>query len=203
MCVFDMPGAYGTIDLDSWQATLEVGRKVFQPNVGYFLKALYAYLALYRGGVLLHAAGVLSDSAVYIFTGESGCGKSTVVDLLPDALALNDDLVILRPDARGWRAYGTPFWNAKAEHRDGQSADGVVAGIYKLVKDQQDFLETISTATAISELMASCPSANTDPLELPTLMVRCREVVEAVKVQRLHFRKSTDFWPLVHARNIT
>ena len=79
-----MPGAYGTIDLDSWQAALDVGRKVFQPNVGYFLKALYAYLALYRGGVLLHAAGVLADSAVYIFTGESGCGKSTVVELLPD-----------------------------------------------------------------------------------------------------------------------
>ena len=116
---------------------------------------------------------------------------------------MNDDLVVLRPDGRGWRAYGTPFWNVQTTRRSsGQTADGVVAGIYRLAQDQQDYLEPMPNAVAISELMANCPVVNVDPGELPALMSRCRELAEAVKVQRLHFRKSAEFWPLLHARNI-
>ena len=138
--------------------------------------------------------GCSRTGAVYIFTGEAGCGKSTVVDLLPHKVALNDDLVVLRPDGARLAGVRHSFLESKAARRDGQTADGLVAGIIRLVQDQQDYLEPISTAVAISELTANCPTVNTDPVELPALMNRCREVAEAVKVQRLHFRKSADFW---------
>ena len=202
VCFFDVPGAYGRIELSSWQADLRLRRENFGNLLEHFLKSLLAYLAFHRGGLLFHSAGVLADGEVFLFTGEGGSGKSTVVSLSPDGLALNDDLVVLRPDGRGWWAYGTPLWNISATRRSGQTADGVVAGIYRLTQDHRDYLESIPNAVAISELMANCPVVNVDPVELPALMRRSRELAEAVKVQRLHFRKSAEFWPLLHARNI-
>ena len=203
ICFFDVPGAYGRIALSSWRGDLRLRRENFGNLLEHFLKSLLAYLAFHRGGLLFHSAGVLADGEVFLFTGESGSGKSTVVSLSPDKLALNDDLVVVRPDGRGWRAYGTPFWNVQTTRRSsGQTADGVVAGIYRLAQDQQDYLEPMSNAIAISELMANCPVVNVDPGELPTLVSRCQELAGAVKVQRLHFCKSAEFWPLLHARNI-
>lgn len=195
--LFDMPGACGRIGLSSWRADLRLRRENSGNLLEQFLKSLLAYLAFHRGGLLFHAAGILVDGGVFLFTGEGGSGKSTVVSLSPDKLALNDDLVVLRLDGRGWRAYGTPFWNVLATRRSGQTADGVVAGIYRLAQDQQDYLELISNAVAISELMANCPVVNVDPGELSTLVIRCQELAVAAKVQRLHFRKNPDFWPLL------
>lgn len=201
VCLFDVPQMYGRINLRTFQAEVRVGGQKFHSNLEQFLKVMYAHLAFHDGGLLLHCAGVLVDAAAYLFTGEGGSGKSTVVSLLPHAIALNDDLVVLRPRGSGWRAYGTPFWNVQTTRRSGQTASGAVAGIYRLAQDQQVYLEPISVAVAISELIANCPTVNADPVELPALMGRCRGLAEAVKVQRLHFRKSADFWPLLHARN--
>jgi hypothetical protein len=198
VCLFDMPGACGRIALDCWQGTVKLGRQNLGQNLEHFLKALFAYMAFHQGGLLFHCAGVLAGRAAYLFTGESGSGKSTVVSLLSHRPALNDDLIVLRPDGREWRAYGTPFWNVQTTRRSsGQTADGVVVGIYRLVQDQQVYLEPISSAIAVSELMANCPIVNTDPVELPALVSRCRELAQAVKVQRLHFRESPDFWTIL------
>jgi hypothetical protein len=202
ICFFDVPGAYGKITLSSWQADLRLRRENLGNLLEHFLKSLFAYLTFHRGGLLFHAAGILAGGEVFLFTGEGGSGKSTIVALSPDRLALNDDLVVLRPDGRGWRAYGTPFWNVLTTRRSGQTTDGVVAGIYRLTQDQQDYLESIPNAVAVSELMANCLVVNVDPIELSALVTRCRELAELIKVQRLHFRKSADFWPLLHARNI-
>jgi hypothetical protein len=197
VCFFDVPGAYGRIALGSWQADLRLRRKNSGSLLEHFLKSVFAYLAFHRGGLLFHAAGILVDGEVFLFTGEGGSGKSTVVALSSDKLALNDDLVVLRPGRRGWRAYGTPFWNALATRRSGQTADGVVAGIYRLTQDQRDYLDSIPNAVAISELMANCPVVNVDPVELSALMARSRELAGVVKVQRLHFRESPDFWTVL------
>ena len=201
VCQLRVPGAQGSIDLSCWQAILRLGHQGFQQNLEHFLKLLFAYVALYRGGLLFHSAGILADRGVYLFTGESGSGKSTVVSLSPHMQALNDDLVVLAPGRQGWRAYGTPFWNVATTHRSGQTASGEVVGIYRLAQNEQDYLEPISNAVAVSELMANSPNVNTDPMELPALMTRCREVAEAVGIQRLHFRKSASFWTLLHARS--
>ena len=197
VCFFDVPGAYGRIVLSSWQAILRLRRENSGHLLEQFLKSLFAYLAFHRGGLLFHAAGILVNGEVFLFTGEGGSGKSTVVSLSPGKLALNDDLVVVRPEGLGWRAYGTPFWNVLATRRIGQTADGVVAGIYRLAQHQRDYLEPIPNAVAVGELMANCPTVNTDPVDLTALVSRCRELAEVVKIQRLHFRKDPDFWPLL------
>ncbi len=109
-------------------------------------------------------------------------------------------MVVLRPVEGGWRAHGTPFWNGEAVRREGQTADGPVAGIYKLVQDQDVFLEPLNAAVASSELVANCPIVNADVVTLPGLLRRCRGLAEAVGVQRLHFRKDPAFWSLLASK---
>lgn len=163
----------------------------------YFLRTACALLAYREGGLLVHGAALMVDGAVSLFIGQSGSGKSTVVALSPDATALGDDLVILRPRDAGWTVYGTPFWNATALRREGQTQAGRLAGIYKLIQDQEVRLEPMRGAAAAAELAANCPVVNGDPDSLAGLLARCRQLAGDVPVERLHFRKDPSFWELL------
>ena len=195
--LLDIPGVCGRIDAELRYASLALKGEDYSWAIEHLLKRLCAYLALQDGGLLFHCAGLLVEGKAYLFTGQSGAGKSTVVALSSQALVLNDDLVVLRPIGGRWWAYGTPFWNTEAVRRESQTADGPVAGIYILVQDQDVFLEPVTAAIASSELAANCPIVNADALTIPRLLSRCRSLAETVSVQRLHFRKDPDFWDLL------
>lgn len=72
-----------------------------------------------RGGLLLHAAGVVDHDQALVFAGGSGAGKTTMAGLWAGAGArvLSDDRVALRPGPEGFRAAGTP-WRS----RDGRTS---------------------------------------------------------------------------------
>jgi len=166
-------------------------------SLEYFLRIACALLAFRDGGLLLHAAGLLVAGQVHLFVGVSGSGKSTVTALSPQATALSDDLVLLRPMNGRWMAYGTPFWNPETAARGWQSAGGPVAGIYKLVKSPEVRMEPLSAASAAAEVAANCPVVNGRPELLSELLLRCRALVGAVPAQRLYFRKDAGFWELI------
>ena len=195
--LLDIPGVCGRIDAGLRQASLALKDEDYFWAIEHLLKRLCAYLALRDGGLLFHCAGLVVEGKAYLFTGQSGAGKSTVVELSSRALILNDDMVVLRPIGESWWAYGTPFWNIEAVRHESQTADGPVAGIYILVQDQDVFLEPVTAAIASSELAANCPIVNADALTIPRLLSRCRSLAETVNVQRLHFRKDPDFWLLL------
>lgn len=195
----DTAGFCGRISTGCGQASLSFRSASPLAHLEYFIRVVYALLAYRHGGLLIHAAGlrVPLTEGVYLFIGPSGSGKSTVVALTPDGVALNDDLILLRPQSSGWIAHGTPFWNAETTGRTGETAQGRVAGIYKLVQDREVYLEALSPGAAAAELVANCPVVNSDPVELPALIARCREVARTVPVRRLHFRKDASFWSLL------
>ncbi|HKW86069.1 MAG TPA: hypothetical protein VJM82_03270 [Nitrospiraceae bacterium] len=66
------------------------------------------------GGLLLHAAGTLTDHGGWVFTGPSGSGKSTLCDLFTagSARVLCDERIILRKVAGALVVYGTPWAGA-------------------------------------------------------------------------------------------
>jgi hypothetical protein len=193
----DAPGFRASVDLAHGVGRLALASAIPLADLEHFLRVTVALLAFREGGLLIHAAGLRSDGKVRLFTGQSGSGKSTVVALSPQALALNDDLIVLRPAGEAWVACGTPFWNLEADHRDGQTACGLLAGIYRLAQDSQVYLEDLSPAAATAELVANCPVLNGSPAHLTALLLRCRQLADAVPVRRLHFRKDGSFWPLL------
>lgn len=190
-------GVSAQFQLEQGQASLILPANDPLSALEYFTRIVCALLAFREGGLLMHAAGLLVDGRAYLFTGVSGSGKSTVTALSSHAIALSDDLVLLRPMKGRWIAHGTPFWNPDVAARAGQTASGPVAGIYKLVKAPEMRLEPLSPAGAAAELAANCPVINGRPELLPALLGRCRALAGAVPMQRLYFRKDASFWKLI------
>jgi len=64
-----------------------------------------------KGGLLLHAAGVVTERDGWIFTGDSGTGKSTIARWFTasGATVLNDERIILRKVEGQFRVWGTPW----------------------------------------------------------------------------------------------
>ena len=70
-----------------------------------------------HNGLKLHSSAVVVDGKAYLFSADSGTGKSTHTQiwlkLFGDrAYILNDDKPAIRREEDGWYAYGTP-WSGK------------------------------------------------------------------------------------------
>jgi hypothetical protein len=182
------------------QATLSMRSDAPTREVEYFLRVALAVFAWAHGGLLVHSAAIAEGHVAFLFTGQSGSGKSTVVALSkgrPGSVALSDDLVLLRKQGAAWWVYGTPFWNPQSDIRNAHLASGQVKAIYKLVQDVDVYAEPMTTAAATAELLANCPIVNSQPALIPELLLRCRDIAGAVGVQKLHFRKDAAFWDII------
>ncbi|HEY6262493.1 MAG TPA: hypothetical protein VIW47_12920 [Nitrospiraceae bacterium] len=80
---------------------------IFNPLVEVCLLTMLAR----EGGMLLHAAGVVTEGDGWIFTGDSGTGKSTLARWFTGsgATVLNDERIILRKSKGQVRIWGTPW----------------------------------------------------------------------------------------------
>ena len=190
----DLP-VWGSIESHQQKARLCL--QTIQPldEVEYFLRLVYAYLAFETDGCMLHAAGVMHNRKVYVFFGHSGAGKTTVARLSAGRQILNDDLLILRPANGTWYAWSTPFTNPTQTAPEAGQAP--VAGIYKLVQARKVYAEPMTTGAALAEIIACLPLIPSDPSRSAILMSRCLGLVEAVRVQRLHFLPDDSFWRVI------
>jgi len=96
---FTAPHCHGAIDLGHHTAQVAItAPHPFEP-IDYFVRTALALLAFEAGGLLFHAAGLARHDRGYGFFGYSGSGKTTVARVSRDATILNDDLVVLLPQA--------------------------------------------------------------------------------------------------------
>jgi len=75
-------------------------------------RLLCGFLVMQRGGVLVHASGVVERGRAWVFSGPSGSGKTTIAGLAAGRRVLNDETVALVPTTRGWTACATPFYGS-------------------------------------------------------------------------------------------
>jgi len=160
-----------------------------------FLRVLTAHWFLRRGGLLLHASGVVREGMAHLFFGPSGSGKTTVTMLSEGDLVLGDDLVGIRETGSTYEACAVPFRGLYREPP--QTGQGFpLAGVNRLVQDQRDFLEEIPPSRRAAEMMASLPFVMGGEGASRALEITGR-LANAVTIRRLHFRKSPDFWRLL------
>jgi hypothetical protein len=188
----------GMVDFKSDASILELKRAHALADLEYFLRLVYAYLGFQAGGFLIHSAGVVKAERAYLFIGPSGSGKSTVAVLSSQHLVLNDDLVMLLPGEDHWVAYSTPFWN-RGRGQNAPPRRAPVSGMYRLVKDRQNFLEKITTGEALADLMACIPVLPRSAGFSAGLFQRCSALLEKVPVYHLHFTPETLFWSVIEA----
>jgi len=189
------PGIQGEIDLENDRAYIALPETDYAAQAEYFLRVVVAMLAFKLGGLLFHAAGIKSRGNTYLFFGHSGSGKTTVARLSSHQDVLNDDLVVLMPEQTGWKVYATPFWNpSQIVPID---ANGSLKAMYRLIQDQHVFLEPITPAQSIAELMANIPVIPGNPHWVSRAMERCYRIIHDVPIQKIHFRRDKTFWEMI------
>lgn len=148
-------------------------------------------------GFMLHSSAVVVDSKAYLFTADSGTGKSTHTALWKElfgekAVILNDDKPALRFNDGRWFAYGTP-WSGKNDISANIKAE--VAGIAVLHRAEENSIERFSGIDAISAVLKQVnkpksEAARSKVLELldklilnvPIWNLNCNKQVDAARV---------------------
>ena len=108
-----------------------------------------------RNTLMLHGSTVAVDGKAYLFTADSGTGKSTHTSLWLRAFGdrayiLNDDKPALRLEDGAWYAYGTP-WSGK--HDISVNTRVPVKGIALLERGAQNEITPAANAEAVSKLL--------------------------------------------------
>ena len=107
------------------------------------------------GGFMLHSSAVVVDNKAYLFTADSGTGKSTHTEnwlkyFGEKAFILNDDKPALRFINGKWFAYGTPF---SGKHDLSENIGVEIAGIAVLNRAETNSIERFSGIKATAEIL--------------------------------------------------
>ncbi len=162
-----------------------------------FLRVLYAWLCLEQSGLLVHAAGVISENKGYVFFGPSGSGKTTVARLSLNRTVLSDDLVIVKKRGEKYWLYGVPFRGDFPE-APRVNADAELAGIFVLVKDGEHRVEPFPLPEAIARLAACVPFVMAQKTNSARVVEICASLAASVPVRALRFARDPGFWEVVH-----
>ncbi len=148
-------------------------------------------------GFMLHSSAVVVDSKAYLFTADSGTGKSTHTALWKElfgdnAVILNDDKPALRLNNGKWYAYGTP-WSGK--HDISANIKAELAGIAVLQRSENNSIERYNGIDAISSVFKQVnrpknEKARSKVLELldklivnvPIWNLKCNMDIEAARI---------------------
>lgn len=106
-------------------------------------------------GMMLHASAVVVDGKAYLFSANSGTGKSTHTQLWlrkfgDRAYILNDDKPALRLHDGVWYAYGTP-WSGK--HDISVNTGVPVAGIAMVERGEENTIAPFAGTEAILSVL--------------------------------------------------
>ena len=144
-----------TINCDA-RRVLELNPEMGTLDMAYYLGSgiHFARGLLRYSGIYLHSSAVVLDGKAYLFSADSGTGKSTHTAKwcrLFGATYLNDDKPVLRRENGTWIAYGTP-WSGKNDLSAVASAP--LGGIAFLRRGQSNTIAPMSPAEAVPKLVA-------------------------------------------------
>lgn len=163
-------------------------------------------------GMLLHASAVVKDGFAFLFSANSGTGKSTHTTLWRKVYGydrvrmLNDDKPALRRENGRWYAYGTP-WSGKTNQNLNLKVP--LGGICILERGEKNEIAPLDGAKAAFELLQQTarppmPEARGKLLEylnyllesVPVWKLRCNMDDEAAKVSHnAMYQAAKEKWP--------
>jgi len=144
-----------------WNRAKRAGR-ISQPATAYatdtVLRIVHTLLLSESGGFLLHAASAVKNGKAFLFSGESGAGKTTIARLAPpEVTLLTDEISYIRPtenerpEEGGYRAFGTPFAGEIA--KPGENVAAPIGALYFLAQGAANRIDRLSNAEASRRLL--------------------------------------------------
>jgi len=185
------------VERNDWEAIrMAQGGRDFDPNdivttldeLEYVATGAVFLARLLRfNGIGLHASAVVYEDAAYLFSAQSGTGKSTHTQLWRRAFGfdktfiLNDDKPSLRKIEGRWFAYGTP-WSGKSDLNVPTRVP--LQGIAFLERANENWIRRISPSEALYPFLNQTlrPFGKTD---MNVALDRLSELLEDVPIFRL------------------
>lgn len=113
--------------------------------------SLFHRFLLKNNGCMLHSSAVVVDGYAYLFSANSGTGKSTHTELWlkhfgDKAFIINDDKPSLRLENGSWYVYGTP-WSGK--HNINANTRAKLGAVVFLERAENNWIEPLDIKEAI------------------------------------------------------
>lgn len=179
-------------------AELRLWPQPIPPNLDNYLRMVISVLALDRGGLLLHSASAVRDDAGYLFTGPSGAGKSTTAGFSYDRgySILSDDQNLLLPVENAVVLHSVPCKGGLCPVPT-SFGSAPVKRVLWLCKDTETRVESLPVAVGGALLASQAAFANVQPELMDRVLQNALDIAGRVRVDRLHFTKSADFWAVL------
>lgn len=175
--------------LDLRSGAGELSAAPYEQCLDAFLRSLISSLLPRQGGFMLHSAGIVKGGRAYLFLGKSGAGKSTLAKLAAGAglEVISDEINLLRPEGRGYRVYGSPFWG---EMRcEGRPGSWPLAGIYLLGKARVNSAAACAGSEALKSLLRCQLNFEKGPGAAGLLLGNAARLLAGARFGRLKFSK--------------
>lgn len=170
------------------QISLEDNLSFIQLN--FILTTNLYKLILSSGGIIFHASAGIADGKVFIFTGESGAGKSTIIKLLNGFIKpIADDQVILIKKNNKFICYQSCFADRFKEIP--LSSKGFeVEAIYFITKFKSNKAQLIKNSKFIIHRLAE--QVTTDAKSTIKQYNSLLSISKSTKFYQLHFLKNRE-----------
>ena len=152
------------------------------------LRFLLAWQLARLQGLWLHATAALRNGKMYIFTGRSGRGKSTLSKLLHASGQFeiaSDEKNILRKTPEGFMAFGTP-WTSSARLSSNISAP--LAGIFFLDHAKENTFQPMAPGAVLKKIIPQVHIPWFDEPRTQLILQTAETLVETVPSWMLAFR---------------
>jgi hypothetical protein len=191
------------LDLAARGGTLLLASGDYEPAeraIENLLRVAVAWMALTRGGALVHAASAVRGGRAYLFYGESGAGKSTLSASNRRGRVVSDDLTLVLPDPNGApEIVGSPF---RGTYEEGPAVQGrfPLAAGFRIVKakgTERAEVRPVARLRALAELVGNLPFTADCFHRRPDLFARVERTFASCPLAHLHFRKDDGFWDAI------
>ena len=148
-------------------------------------------------GVSCHAAAMIQNDAGYLFVGERGAGKTTLVRTWPGATVLGDDHSIIERTPNGFHVHGTPYTGREGTPCAVGSAP--LRAIVLLRQSPETRATNLPRVNALAALTRNVIHIGQAPRESDTILTFLDDLTRRVPTLCLHFNRTDPIWPAIEA----
>ncbi|HKY32294.1 MAG TPA: hypothetical protein VJV23_07150 [Candidatus Polarisedimenticolia bacterium] len=206
LCTATMAARFSTA---GGRGTLIVSRGTSEPrerSIENILRVTTAWLAVTRGGVLMHSASIEREGRAYLFFGQSGAGKSTLASLSRRGRVVSDDLTLILPgDERVPEAVGSPFRGTYAGGPPVHGRHPVAAGfrLRKAAPGEGSAVLPMPGSRSMASAIANLPFVVDLLHAAPELFDPIDALLRSFPIHLLRFTDQDDsFWDAIEAAKL-
>jgi len=157
-----------------------------------YMESAYQFYAelLHFNGMYLHASAVEMNGEAYLFSGNSGVGKSThtrlwIEQYAPDACVFNDDKPALRYLDGSWYAFGTPWCGKDGINRNSKVP---LKGICFLKQGTENRIIRLTPMQALPKLLSQTLRRRLDETQMQLVLDHIQLLIQKVPIYELENR---------------